>query len=85
MTAALLTSIATKLCLGGQGYPQLTGDDAVADEPSELGKSLIGEQIYMRWETYGWQLGKITDVITNETPRLFKKFNFRCVWADKTK
>ena len=27
----------------------------------------------------------ITDVITAATPRLFKKFNFRLVWADKSK
>ena len=39
----------------------------------------------MRWETFGWQIGKITDVITEATPRLFKTFNFRLVWADKSK
>ena len=27
----------------------------------------------------------ITDVITAATPRLFKKFNFRLVWADTSK
>jgi hypothetical protein len=37
----------------------------------------------MRWETYGWQLGKITDIITAASPRLFKKFNYGMVWADK--
>ena len=31
------------------------------------------------------QLGKITDVITQSTPRLFKKFNFRIVWSDGSK
>ena len=41
--------------------------------------------IFMRWEKYGWQVGKITDVITNKTPQLFKKFNYRVVWADKSK
>ena len=40
---------------------------------------------YIRWETYGWQLSKITDVITDATPHLFKKINFRLVWADKSK
>ena len=39
----------------------------------------------MRWETYGWQLGQITDVITKKTPQLFKKFNFRLVWSDGSK
>ena len=54
-------------------------------EPAKLDETLVGETVYMRWEIYGWQLGKITGVITEATPRLFKKFNFRLVWADKTK
>ena len=54
----------------------------VANEPEALDKSLVGKQIYMRWETYGWQLGKITGIVTKDTPRLIKKFNYRCVWAD---
>ena len=36
----------------------------------------------MRWEEYGWQLCRITDIITNATPRVFKKFNYRIIWAD---
>ena len=39
----------------------------------------------MRWEKFGWQLGKVTAIITNATPRLFKNFNFRVVWADGSK
>ena len=41
----------------------------------------------MRWEKYGWQLGRILDVITStsRTSRLFKNFNFRIVWADGSK
>ena len=59
---------------------------AVADEPAKLDGSLIGEYIYFRWEGYGWQLGKITAEITNSTPRLLKKFNYRITWAlDKSK
>ena len=54
----------------------------VADEPKELNKDIIESKIYMRWEKYGWQLGKITDTISSDTPRLFKKFNFRILWAD---
>ena len=34
---------------------------------------------------FGWQLGKITDVITQATPRLFKNFNIWIVWADGKK
>lgn len=53
----------------------------VADEPALLDGSLIGSYVYMRWETYGWQLGKITAQITQSTPRLFKNFNYRVTWA----
>ena len=53
----------------------------VAAEPENLDKSLVGSTVYMRWETYGWQLGRITDVVTDATPRLFKKFNYRMVWG----
>ena len=54
----------------------------VAGEPAALDSTLVGKHVYMRWETYGWQLGKITAVVTKDTPRLFKSFNFRCIWAD---
>ena len=54
----------------------------VANEPDKLDDSLVGMCIYMRWEVYGWQLGKITDTITSATPRLAKKFNYRIMWAD---
>ena len=37
----------------------------------------------MRWETYGWQMGKITGTITSATPQLLKKFNYRIVWAEQ--
>jgi hypothetical protein len=53
----------------------------VADEPDKLDSSLVGEFVYLRWEGYGWQLGKITGQITSSTPRLFKKFNYRVTWA----
>ena len=57
----------------------------VASEPDVLDANLVGSPVYMRWETYGWQLGRITDVITNATPRLVKKFNYRIIWADGSK
>ena len=47
--------------------------------------AVIGEHVYLPWEKYGWQLGKITHVITADTRRLFKKVNFRIVWADRSK
>jgi len=27
----------------------------------------------------------MTDIITNATPRVFKKFNYRIIWADGSK
>ena len=57
----------------------------VADEPSKLDDTLVGSSVYMRWEKYGWQLGRITDIVTNATPRVFKKFNYRIIWADGSK
>ena len=39
----------------------------------------------MRWEKFGWQLGRISDIVTSVTPRLFKKFNYRIVWSDGSK
>ena len=57
----------------------------MADEPEKLDGSLVGENIYLRWERYGWQLGKITAEGTKATPQLFKKFNFRVTWADGSK
>ena len=54
-------------------------------QPTKLDSSLVGEFVYLRWEHYGWQLGKITDQITNSTPRLFKKFNYRITWSDNSK
>ena len=60
-------------------------------EPSSLDSNLVGKQIYMRWATYGWQLGKINGVITihqiqtKDTPRLFAKFSHRIMWSDGSK
>jgi hypothetical protein len=47
--------------------------------------SIVGQTIYMRWEKYGWQLGKIVEKITNRTPRLILKFNYRIIWSDGNK
>jgi hypothetical protein len=55
----------------------LRGLFEVADEPSKLEDTLVGSSVYMRWEKYGWQLGRITDIVTDATPRVFKKFNYR--------
>ena len=57
----------------------------IAPEPAVLDGSLVDCAVYMRWELYGWQMGKITGLVTNATPRLVKKFNYRIVWADGSK
>ena len=36
--------------------------------PSSM-TSLVGSNVVMRWEKYGWQLGRINGIITNATPR----------------
>ena len=36
----------------------------VAPEPL----TLDGSAVYMRWETYGWHMGKITGIVTSVTP-----------------
>ena len=33
-------------------------------------------------EQYGWQLSRITNILTNATPRVF---NYRIIWADGSK
>ena len=38
----------------------------------KLDGSLVGSNVYLRWEKYGWQLGKITAAIASAPPRLFK-------------
>ena len=47
-------------------------------EPSKLDASLVGSWIYLRWKSYGWQLGKIYETVTSAIPRLFKKFRISC-------
>lgn len=40
----------------------------------------------MRWEKYGWQLSRITKKNhQRHTPYVFKKFNYRIIWADGSK
>ena len=41
-----------------------------------LDVSLVDSAVYMRWETYGWQMGKITGTVTSAAPRLVKKSNY---------
>ena len=42
----------------------------LAQEPAELDGSLVGAMVYLRWKTFGWQMGKIYDIVTSATPRV---------------
>ena len=70
----------------GTGVAEITWEVpsgfTVADEPAMLDVRLVGKSVYMRWEKFGWQLGKIYEQITRSTPRLYAKFNYRIVWSD---
>ncbi|KAL1499252.1 hypothetical protein AB1Y20_013756 [Prymnesium parvum] len=54
----------------------------VLPKPDRLGDEAVGMLIFMRWPEYGWLLGTITHRITNATPRLFARYNFRVRWSD---
>ena len=61
------------------------GPEGVAAKPTALDDAVLGATIFRRWDApYGWCVGKISSKITSATPspRLFKNFNFRCVWSD---
>ena len=62
------------------------------NQPSQLDDSLVGSSVHVRWETYGWQLGRVTcslsDIVTdgNSTPiACTKSSSDRIVWADCSK
>ena len=59
----------------------------VLPKPAKLDASLVGKFVYFRWESpVGWVLGTIKEEITQATPRLYKKFNYRVAWiVDKSK
>lgn len=54
----------------------------VAPKPIAIDKECVGALVFLNWKEYGWQLGKIADIITSSTPRLVKNFNVRVTWAD---
>ena len=55
----------------------------VSSKPGALNDALKGRLIYMRWPTpHGWLLGTVTERITQATPRLYAKFNYRIKWFD---
>lgn len=54
----------------------------VAPKPSAINEQCVGLMVYMKWEKFGWQLGKVTDLITSATPRLARSFNVRVSWSD---
>ena len=81
----LHSAVGSERCLIKEVRWSVPDGFTVAPEPSILDVSLVDSAVYMRWETYGWQMGKITGMVTSATPRLVKKFNYRIVWADGSK
>ena len=60
----------------------------IAREPAVLDGSLVDSADYMRWELFGWQMGKTTGLVTNATPRLSSRQEVQLphrVWADGSK
>ena len=60
---------------------------AVGNEPDALSSNIDRRQLCLHAvvEKYGWQLGKIADMITSANPRLYSNFNYRVTWADGSK
>ena len=54
---------------------------SVAFPPSNINADCIGRFIYLNWKDYGWSLGKVTELIASKSPRLFKHYNCRVIWA----
>mmetsp|Transcript_20190 Transcript_20190/g.48437 ORF Transcript_20190/g.48437 Transcript_20190/m.48437 type:complete len:137 (+) Transcript_20190:335-745(+) len=54
----------------------------IARKPSSIDVSCVGKLVFFHWEKFGWQLGKVTELITAATPRLMRNFNVRVAWAD---
>lgn len=54
----------------------------VSPKPTAINDELVGAFIFMKWEQFGWQLGKVTALITSATPRLVRKYNVRVSWSD---
>ena len=42
----------------------------VAGEPAALDSTLVGKHVYMRWETYGWQLAGSWERLLRSSPRI---------------
>ena len=54
----------------------------VAARPLVIDKTCVGKFVLLNWKEYGWQIGKVTSIVTRSTPQLFKKYNVRIQWAD---
>ena len=54
---------------------------AVAKAPAKIDGSSVGRFIFLNWKDYGWSLGMVKDLVTAATPRLYKQYNVRVIWA----
>ena len=64
---------------------QLPDGFKIASAPTKIDENAVGRCVYFRWEDHGWWFGKVYEMVTSATPRLFKKFNVRIAWADGSK
>ena len=55
----------------------------MSPKPTKLDDKLVGSLIFMRWDApHGWLVGKVKEMFTPATLRLFAKFNYRVKWID---
>lgn len=53
----------------------------MAKAPAKIDGSSVGRFIFLNWKDYGWSLGMVKDLVTAATPRLYKQYNVRVIWA----
>lgn len=62
---------------------RVPADLEVGRKPASIDATCVGRLVYLNWSKYGWQIGKVTAIITADTPRLFKRYNVRITWQDE--
>ena len=55
----------------------------MAKAPAKIDNgSCVGRFIFSNWKDYGGSLGMVKDlIVTAATPRLYKQYNVRVIWA----
>ena len=76
-----MTDGATAMDAGGLVKPEVNDALESYTAPAVDDASCVGRFIYLRWKYYGWSLGMVKELITAATPRLFKHYKVRVIWA----